>query len=290
MEAVLADDRDYSFAYNTHCDGIMGFEVLQGSVVEINFEKNMFIFHPSTVDITKRVPDNKKTFMTKLLPTGHNSLEMEVVAPSGKKMILALDTGNAFYATTHKDVLERVGLWTSGRDPKFMHSSMVASGEVGSWEKNMKDLVIFGVPVPTSTWDIIDLPSSSAESDGTVGFGFLHNFNITFDYDRRRVWLENWTGKVGNDPSADLGISAFYDPGTQRLTIFRVAPGSPADKAGVKVRDQILSIDGQEEMHISPRRIMKLFQGPKDSKVQIAISRGGNLMRFEVTRDYLIND
>lgn len=290
MEAILADDRDYSFVFNTHCDGIMGFEVLQGSVVEINFEKQKFIFHPSTVDITKRVPDNTKTFLTKLLPTGHNSLEMEVVAPTGKKLTLALDTGNSFYATTHKDVLERVGLWTSGRDPKFMRSSMVASGEVGTWEKTMKNMVIFGVPVPSSTWDVIDLPSGSAESDGTVGFGFLHNFNITFDYDRRRVWLENWTGKVSEDPPADLGLSAAYDPDSRRLTVVRVAPDSPAAKAGIKLRDQILSVDGQEDMHLSFRRIMKLFQGPKDSKAQIAISRGGNLMRFEVARDYLVND
>jgi predicted aspartyl protease len=290
MEAVLTGDRDYSFSYNTHCDGIMGFEVLQGNVVEINFERQKFIFHPNSVDITKRKPDNKKTFLTRMLPTGHNALELEVVAPSGKKLILALDTGNAFYATTHKDSLERVGLWTPGKDPKFVRSSMVASGEVAAWDLLLKDLIIFGVPVKKSVWSIIDLPSSSAESDGTVGFGFLKNFNITFDYERRRIWLDNFTGVVENEAEGDLGISAFLDPSDKRLKIFRVAPASPAEKAGIKRGDHILSIDGNENLNVSFRKLRKMFEGPKGSKVNLAISRQGNLMRFEVERDYLHNE
>ena len=104
--------------------------------------------------------------MLKMLPIGNNSVEAEVVAPNGKKMILALDTGNAFFATTHRDVLERIGLWPANQAPKFMKSAFVASGEVASWYKKMTDLTIFGVPVKSSVWSIIDLPSSSAEGDG----------------------------------------------------------------------------------------------------------------------------
>lgn len=288
-DAVLTGDRDYSLSYNTHCDGIMGYEVIGDQVFEINFENKKFIFHPKSMDITKRTPDNKKTFLARLLPTGVNALEMEAIASNGKKMVLALDTGNAFYATTHKDVLERIGLWPSGQDAKFMKAAMVASGEVASWYKSMKDVTIFGVPVPESTWSIIDLPSSSAEHDGTVGFQFLKNFNITVDYDRRRVWLENFTGKTGNEPEGDLGISAFVDPDDKRCKIFRVAPDSPAAKAGIRRGDHILSLDGNENFNVGYRKLMKLFEGPAGSKAQLAISRGGNLMRFEVERALLVN-
>ncbi len=288
-EAVLTGDRDYSLSYNTHCDGIMGYEVIGDQVFEINFEKKKFIFHPKSVDITKRTPDNQKTFLAKLLPTGHNSLEMEVLAPTGKKMVLALDTGNAFYATTHKDVLERVGLWKPEQTPKFLKSSMVASGEVASWYKQMKGMTIYGVPVAESTWSIIDLPSSSAEHDGTIGFQFLKNFNITVDYDRRRVWLENFTGKAGNEPEGDLGISAYIDPDDKRCKIFRVAPESPAAKAGVKKGDHVLSLDGIEGFNFGYPKIFRMFEGPKGSKAQLVLSRQGNVIRLEIERDYLVN-
>jgi predicted aspartyl protease len=269
MEAVM-QPADYSFSYNTHCDGIMGFAVIQNYVTEINMEKNKFIFHPKSVDISKRTPDNKKTFLLKMLPMGTNSIELDVKAPNGKRLHLALDTGNAFYATTHKDVLERVGLWPENKKAKFMKSSFVASGAVDSWTKKMEDMTIFGVPVKTSYWDIIDLPSSSAEGDGTVGFGFLKNFNIIIDYDRRRVWLENFTGRV---------------------RVFRVAPESPAEKAGVKTGDELLSVDGTPMgKELGYREIEALLDGEVGSKVKLSISRGGALQRLEIERAHLINE
>ena len=289
MEAVQQPARGYSFSYNRHCDGIMGFEVIYKYVVEINFEKKRFIFYPKTHDITKRTPDNQKTFLAKLLPTGNRAMEMEVVASTGKKMILALDTGNAFYSTTHKDVLERIGLWDAAKKPKFMRSAFVASGEVASWTKKMENLTIYGVPVKESYWSIIDAPSSSAEGDGTVGFGFLKNFNITVDYERRRVWLENFTGKAGSEPVGDLGISAFWDDNKQRARVGRVAPDSPADKAGVKVADDILSVDGNEVLNTGPKNLIRMFEGPKGEKVKLVLSRNGQLIRTEIAREYLHN-
>lgn len=291
MEAVQQRRSNMSFSYNTYCVGIMGFDVIADHVTEINFEKKRFIFHPNTTDISKRVPDNKRTFLAKLLPKGADSMEIAVEANNGKKMTLALDTGNAFYATTHKEVLERVGMWPSGKEAQFMKASFVASGEVSSWDIRMKDMKIFGVPVTESIWNIIDLPSSSADHDGTVGFGFLKNFNITIDMSRRRVWLENWTGKVANEVKADLGISAFpWERNQNRVTVFRVSKGSPAEKAGVKVGDILLSIDGQELLDTDVRRIMRLMEGDKGVPAKIVLSRKGELIRMEIPRDYLVNE
>lgn len=290
MEAVM-QPADFSFSYNTHCDGIMGLEVVKNEITEINFEKSKFVFHPKSLDITKRVPDNKKTFLAKMLPMGHNSIEMEVVAANGRKLILALDTGNSFYATTHRDVLERIGLWAADRKPAFLKQSMVASGAVDSWHKKMDNSVIFGVPVPTSYWDIIDLPSSSAEHDGTVGHAFLKNFNIIIDYDRRRVWMENWTGQVMNEPTGEPGITAVYSDRSKKVVIVDVAPDSPAAKAGVKEGDALLSIDGQELIgSIGYRELEGMIDGKVGTKVTLSISRRGELMRLQLDRVPLVND
>ena len=289
MEAIQQPMDGNSFAYNMHTDGIMGLQVIKNRITEINFEKSTFRFHPSSHDISTRTPDNKKTFLLKMLPIGHNSVALPVVTTNGKRLNLALDTGNAFYLTTHRDVLERVGAWNPQQQPKFVKKSMVASGEVDSWSKRMEGTTIFGVPVKSSYWDIIELPSSSAEGDGTVGFGFLKNFNITIDYDRRRVWLENWTGNVGNDPDAEPGLAAVYSRRTDRVVIFDIAPDSPAQKAGLKEGDSILSMDGEELGKISYRRMEAKLKGPAGSKVKLSVSRNGNLMRFEIERAQLVN-
>ncbi len=289
MTAVQTAPADYSSSFNTHCDGIMGFEVIKNEITEINFEQKKFIFHPKTVDITKRTPDNKKTFLAKLLPMGNNSLEMDIELPNGKTMTLALDTGNSFYATTHKDVLQRVGMW-GDKDPKFTTLVGVASGSVTSFNIRMPSAKIFGIPVQNSVWDIIDLPSSSAEGDGTVGFRFLKNFNVIIDYDRRRVWFENFTGKVIDEPIGETGISATYIESFKGIVVVRVSPDSPAAAAGIKERDLILSMDGKDLHSEGYRQMRQMLEGPVGSKLKLAIQRGGTLKRFEVERKELLND
>jgi len=265
--------------------------VIKNNITEINFEHQKFIFYPPSFDITTRTPDNKKTFLTKMLPVGANSVEMSVKTPTGQNLHMALDTGNAFYATSHRDSLERVGLWEVGKDPKFTTVAGVASGPVVSWDKKMTNMTIFGVPVPESTWDIIDLPSSTADFDGTVGFGFLRNFNIIIDYGRRRIWLENWTGKVDNEPPGESGVSAVYDNQNRKVRVYAVSPGSPGDEAGIKKGDELLSIDAVELGGvISLKKLRKMLAGPVGSKVKLAVSRDGNLKRFELERKPLVNE
>jgi hypothetical protein len=289
-DIVLLPMDDLSESYGVHCDGILGFEAVKDDVVEINFQRSRLIFHPKTLDISTRKPDEKSKFLGRMLPIGGNAIMMDVTTSTGGKMILSLDTGNAFYATTHRDVLQRVGLWTEGRQPKFTKLSGVASGPVESWYKRMNDLRIYGVPVKTSVWSIIDLPSSSAEGDGTIGFGFLSNFNITIDYDRRRVWMENFTGKVESDNLGDIGISAAFDERIKRVRVYRVSPDSPAATAGILAGDTILSIDSRDLFDGDFRTVSRLLEGPVGSEVKLAVSRSGALKRYDLKRVPLVNE
>lgn len=289
MEVTQQPTEHMSESYNTHTDGIMGLEAMGGKTFQINFEKKEFRFYPDTFDATKLPVDGKKSFIAKLLPTGHNSLEMQVENAKGGKLTLALDTGNAFFATTHRDVLEELGMWEKNKKASYMTQASVASGAVDSYYLMLQDLKIFGVPVKYSTWSIIDAPSSSAEGNGTVGYQFLKNFNITVDMKHRRVHLEAFRDDVNFYPEGSTGISGGYFDDTKRVTVYRVIPGSPADKAGIKAGDALLSIDGKDLGREGFRDLEKLMHGAKGSKVQVAISRGGNLSRYELVREYLVN-
>lgn len=288
-QVVQMGNQDYSLSYGQHVVGIMGLEVFSDYVFQINYEQKKFIVYPKSHDITKAKTDNQKSFLLKMLPKGNNSIELTVAAPNGGKMYLALDTGNAFYATTHKDVLEKLKLWTEGEAPKFVKQSWVASGPVDSWDILMKDLKIYNVPVAESVWNIIDLPASSADHDGTVGYGFLKNFNITIDMERRHVLLENFSGEVSDPVKGDVGISAFYYPDQKRMIITRVSPNSPAEKAGIKRGDSLIDIDGDLITYVPFRRLMNMLAGESGSTVKVATSRNGNLTRHELKREPLVN-
>ena len=238
--------QDYSFSFGMHCDGIMGLEVVKNNITEINFEKQKFIFYPNTFDITTRRPDNKKTFLVKMLPVEANSIQLAVNTGDGHSLTMALDTGNSFYATTHRDSLERVGLSRRvARIRALPAFSGVASGTVVSWDKKMTNMKIFGVPVPLSTWDVIDLPSSDARRQTEPsGSEFLKNFNIIIDYNRRRVWFENWTrAKLIMTRRGELGMAAIYDNVNKKVVIANVSPEARLVLRGIKQGDELLSID-----------------------------------------------
>jgi len=286
---VIAQPGASEFGEDTHVDGMMGFSVIKEFITEINFEHTKFIFHPSSEDLSARKPDNKKTFLLPMQPIGNRAIVLLVRAPDGKRMNMTLDTGNAFYATTHRDVLERLGLWKTGQDPKFQVESGVASGAVASWYKDLKNMTIFGVPVSDSTWDIIDLPSGSSESDGTVGFQFLRNFNITFDFKRRLVWMENFTGKVANEPEGNVGLSAYYVKELKGVVVSRVALESPADKAGIKRGDMLIDIDDDDLTNITYRKLQGKLTGAVGSKLKLSFSHQGISQRVTLTRAALVN-
>lgn len=289
LSVVKMGNQNYSMSYGTHVDGIMGLAPLSHEIFQINFEKSKFVFYPKDYDITKIPVDGKTSWRLKILPIGNNVLKMPVEAPNGQKMYLSLDTGNGFYSTTHKDVLERVGMWKNGVKPNFMKASWVASGPVASWDILMSDMKIYNVPVKEAVWNIIDLPSSSSESDGTVGFGFLKNFNITIDMDRRLVVLQNFTGKNSDPVAGDVGMRAIYSPRDQRMFIFNVTPGGPAAKAGIKQGDFLIGLNGEFVGNMNFNALEALLEGEPGTTVELSVSRNGILERHTLTREVMVN-
>ncbi|MCH8275708.1 MAG: aspartyl protease family protein [Armatimonadetes bacterium] len=276
-----------SQSYGRHVDGIMGLAAVSDFVTEINIEKSKFIFHPKSVDITKRVPDNKRTFLVKMEPTGINHIQL-VCELNGMPLMLTLDTGNSFYVVTHKEVLVRVKAWDPNEKPKYMTQAGVASGPVDFFQVWINNADIYGVPVKNSVWDVIDLPSSDVESDGTVGFMFLKNFNITIDYERRYVWLENWTGKVTDTPEAEPGIRIYPDDKNQYVVRFIYAD-SPADEQGIKEGDILRAVDEKSLSMVRPGDVMKLLRGPEGSDCVLVLSRNHVMKRVELKRRLMVN-
>lgn len=286
-EAIMQPIAHMSQSYGAHTDGIMGLGAVIDYVTEINFEHSKFIFHPKSLDITKRKPDNKRTFLIKMEPRGMNAIVLPTEI-NGQPLHLALDTGNAFYATTHKEVLERAKLWDSDKKPLFVKQSMVASGPVDSFSMLIPNATIFGVPVKDSAWDIIDLPAASVQSDGTVGFGFLKNFNIILDYERRYVWLENFSGKVKDDLKGEPGFALYRKEGGGYV-IFMVYKGGPAEEKGIKEDDTLLAVDGTSLSSVTPSKVRELLQGAPDSICKLVISRGGIIQHIDVPRKLMVN-
>ncbi len=84
-----------------------------------------------------------------------------------------------------------------------------------------------------------------------------------------------------------IGIEITIKDGN--LTVVSPIEGTPADKAGIKVNDIIVKIEGEWTNDMTPLNAVKKLRGPKGSPVTISIHRKGwkGLKDFSLTRDII---
>jgi len=83
------------------------------------------------------------------------------------------------------------------------------------------------------------------------------------------------------------GIGAVVDTTGDYLEIVSPMEGSPADKAGLKPGDQIISIDGQDMTGVDAEQARQKVLGPKGTEVTLMVMREGEPgpLKFVIQRD-----
>ncbi|MEK7280830.1 MAG: PDZ domain-containing protein, partial [Chloroflexota bacterium] len=79
------------------------------------------------------------------------------------------------------------------------------------------------------------------------------------------------------------GIGAQVTLRDEQLIVIAPIPGSPADKAGIRAGDKILTVDGQATKGLSlPEAILKI-RGPKETAVTLRITHEGETAPVDIT-------
>jgi serine protease Do len=122
------------------------------------------------------------------------------------------------------------------------------------------------------------------EGGGNEGLGFaIPSATVAFAYPQLRRYGHVHRGETGIavqaiTPSLAAGLRL---PGDWGVIVSDVAPGSPADAAGLKVQDIITSIDGRPADNL-PAIGTRLFMRRGGEKVKLVVLRGSEELTFEV--------
>ena len=83
------------------------------------------------------------------------------------------------------------------------------------------------------------------------------------------------------------GVGIQIAPRDNYITAVGVLPNTPAERAGVRVGDRMIEIDGQDAKGWSDERAVKVLRGPKGSPVTIKVLRVGvdEPVTFRIVRD-----
>lgn len=81
------------------------------------------------------------------------------------------------------------------------------------------------------------------------------------------------------------GIGVYIEEKDGYINISQTIKGQPAERAGLKKDDLIISVEGEDIRDIGIRRVSSMIKGPVGSKVTLGIKRGEEILSFEITRD-----
>lgn len=81
-----------------------------------------------------------------------------------------------------------------------------------------------------------------------------------------------------------IGIYMVADEDTKKIVVYYPIPDSPAEKAGIKSGDIIVSVDGKQYSFEEFDTIADHIKGKEGTKVKLVIERDGKQLEFEITR------
>lgn len=81
------------------------------------------------------------------------------------------------------------------------------------------------------------------------------------------------------------GIGIHIEEKDGYINVRDIIKSQPAEKAGVKKDDLIVSVDDVDIKDLGLEKVSSMIQGPKDTKVKLGIQREGKILTIEIVRD-----
>jgi len=117
---------------------------------------------------------------------------------------------------------------------------------------------------------------------GNIGGGVLKQFVVTFDYGRRVMYLKRLSGPIADLNTFDRAGLWFNREG-DGFRIADVVAHAPADDAGLRRNDLIVTVDGQKASKIDmPALRYRIRNDPPGTAVQVEAIRGGQKVSAKV--------
>ena len=257
------------------CDGILGFDVFNGAVVEIDYARSTLTLHEparfkkpvaaSVIPITLK--ENHPYVTARATLAGGKPIAGQYVIDTGSNMALLFSSG---FAQDHR-VVEAMPRTLQVRLGGVGGPTMCPQGRFARLE-----LGPYTLPGPVATIQQggagrVSLPDAA----GNIGGDILSHFTVTFDYAHKQMFLAPgpWFDRPFEADMSGLVLSV-RDDSTSALNVFLVQPQSPAAEAGIAAGDLLERIDGQA---VAPGDIVDVRQRfrAEGRTFHVGLRRGG---------------
>lgn len=219
---------------------ILGKELFNEMIVEIDYPRRRIAFHDpanwSYRGLGTRVPLEKDRGLRKV------RVSVEGLAP----IKVGFDLGQGSALSLYREYAEKEKL-LEGRKPLSKLRGGGVGGATSDVVGTLKSVAFGGTQFTDVPATFVLDPAGSTETkseQGNLGAEVFKRFRLVIDYTRDALYLEPDQRALREPFSKDRSGLDVEMEGASLVVAF-VAPGSPAEKAGWKVGEEIVAIDGK---------------------------------------------
>lgn len=288
-QALLVLDQDYLQLRNylgTDVHGILGYELFSRFIIEVDYDRRLLTLHSpkhfkkrgkfQSIPIT--VEDTKPYIIVPLVLSNGEEIQAKLLVDSGASHPLLLDPlSDQKIVVPSRVVSSTIGRGLGGEITG--KTGRIKAISIGPYKLRE---VVANFPDPNS---YSDTSRVKAFRNGTIGGGLLNRFDVIYDFSSEHLHIrksghfkQKFHYNVSGLTVRSTGIGLNLD----EYEIIEVREGSAGDKAGLKVGDKIVTMNGVSREYLRLSNIMaKLSQRP-GKKVSLEIERDGQKKKVKL--------
>jgi hypothetical protein len=282
---VLDEDRfDLSSQMGLEINGLMGYDIFESFIVEIDYIKQKITFYnPDKFKNKKKYSKwvslpieiyNMKPYI-KLPVTFENdsTIEAKLLIDNGSSDALWLFPGtdkNIVYPKKGKEYFLGQGL----NGNIYGKQTKINNIKIGKY--NLKNVT---TSFPDSLSVRYSLLNDIQGRNGSIGSEIFRRFYVLIDYPNRKISFKQ-NSNFSEEFNFNLTGIEIITPyiGLPIYQISQVRKDSPADIAGVKIGDQIVAINNITTLSYTFNDIILLFRSKEGRKVKLKLNRNGDII------------
>ncbi len=258
--------------------GILGYDFMSRFVTRIDYANElMSLYHPGEFAYT-----GDGTVVDAPL-NGSNMFTVPMTVEGEMSGQWRFDTG-ASGTGFHFDFAEKNGLLDR---PGIDRQHFGAGGSHVSRLVPFRKVEIAGFELPSV---LISVPPEAGQGAlaeksliGNLGSNLFRNFTIYLDYARQQIIFEKGDDFGKEFPEDRSGLQIWHPGGAEKVEIRFVASGTPADRAGFRVGDEIRAINDIPVQQLDGlSAVRELMQAPAGVSYTVSIARGNEVLHLKL--------
>ena len=249
-------------------DGILGMLCLRNYVVTFDLDNGRFVLGGA---VPEAIKSNASAVPLRKVST-HTSPVIEATINGVGPLYLELDTGDFGWISLCPEDWRSV--FPHG-EPATVQEYHIGMGEQGEQERAAR---VRTVSVGTNQYSNLIVSMGKGLLCSYIGRSFLARHTSVIDFPNQVLYL--LPGKRFQEPDEE-DMSGLHLMRQSGKTVVRLLDkGSPAERAGLKLDDQIVSINGLDAASLKTAAIAELLRSQPGARIEMKAMRGDKLLQF----------